>query len=202
MKKQLPVVGLMALLMALCVSGCTQVRNSLHSALEDATDIVRLDVSGSFGTDMGAHVMLTKLAQLKSYSYEDLYRVGFDARHIGVWQEDREDWWLGVLHGRKMHVKKKPISGIHSASIVARMRGSKKGIFQFLMESDDEIGVGAHLFVGGFRIGIRPVELLDFFTNLVGIDLCNDNLTWPERQLLYAAGKAAEDAAAEPAEAE
>ena len=54
-----------------------------------------------------------------------------------------------------------------------------------MAESDDEIGVGAHLFVLGFRVGFRPMELADMFANLAGQDLCHDNVLWPRPRFVH-----------------
>ncbi len=39
-----------------------------------------------------------------------------------------------------------------------------------------EIGVGAQILILGFAVGLAPVEIVDFFTGLVGIDLVDDDL--------------------------
>ena len=70
--------------------------------------------------------------------------------------------------------------------------------------TDDEIGVGAHLFVVGFRVGVRPMEFADMFANLAGQDLCGDNVLWPRLCLLHKwhKPKATDEAPAEaPADA-
>ena len=72
------------LLMALLLGGCVHVRAGIYNVSADLVDLARFDVSGSLGTDMGAHVMITKFAQLKSYSYEDLYRIGYNLSLIHI----------------------------------------------------------------------------------------------------------------------
>jgi len=183
-------------LLAVCATGCVHVRNAIHNTIGDATDLIGLDFSGSFGTDMGAHVMVTKFVQLKSYSYEDLYRVGLGARHIGIWEEAREDWWVGPRHSRHLHVNRKPIISKMAYYPFARTGAGTEPPYCFLTESRDEIGVGFHFLVGGLRLGVRPLEFLDLLANLVGLDPCNDNATWPERCAWIERRKAQKDRAA------
>ena len=177
-------------------TGCVHVRNGIHNMIADATDIIRLDVSGSFGTDMGAHVMLTEFAQLKSYSYEDLYRVGFGSRHIGVWKEARQDWWVCTRHGQDIQLSRESVKEKVGCYAPGRMRAGTEPPFRLFGEWRDEVGLGAHFLVVGARVGVRPFELLDLFTNLVGFDLSKDNSTWEERKAWHAARRAAKEAAA------
>ena len=166
----------------------------MHNTLSDAMDIVRLDVSGSFGTDMGAHVMITELAQLKSYSYEDLYRVGFGTRHIGVWKEERQDWWVGRMHAKNMNMNRNSVAEKTALSSFAKLRSSRHAPLHYIMESPDEVGLGAHLFVVGARAGVRPWEFVDLLANFVGLDPCKDNTSWNEIKMLRAKRKAAKAA--------
>jgi len=171
--RRMTCLGLVLLSLS-CFTGCAHVRRGLGYALTDATDIVRADVSLSFGTDMGAHVMLTKWAQLKSYSYEDLYRIGIGPRRLGIWEESRQDSWVGWWRPRNMSL------GMNSVAMLTLgmpfgMRGGEDAAYGWGAESRDEIGIGAHLFVAGFRVGIRPMEIADLFANFVGQDLCKDN---------------------------
>jgi len=169
--RRMTCLGLVLLSLS-CFTGCAHVRRGLGYALTDATDIVRADVSLSFGTDMGAHVMLTELVQLKSYSYEDLYRIGLGPRRLGIWEESREDSWVSGWHTRNMSVGLNSVAMLGFAMPVG---GGLHNGFGWGAESVDEIGVGAHLFVAGFRVGIRPMEIADLFANFVGQDLCKDN---------------------------
>ena len=182
--------AVIVVLSVVCFAGCARVRNSIHSTVSDATDIVRADLGFSFGTDMGAHAMATQYVQLKSYSYEDLYRVGFGTRHIGVWKEEREDWWVGPWHARNMHVKTQSVK-LKTGALAPKLRSGKDVALHFVMESPDEFGMGFHLFVVGGRIGVRPLEFVDLFTNLIGVDLCKDNMSWAERQRMSAMREAA-----------
>ena len=193
MSKKLSMAIVIAL--ALCATGCANVRSGMHNAVSDAMDIVRVDVSGSFGTDMGAHVMATKFVQLKSYSYEDLYRVGFGTRHIGVWKEDREDWWIGPIHARNMNINRKSVAEIIAPSSGFKMLSRRNAAFHYIMESPDEVGLGAHFLVVGARAGVRPWEFVDFLANFVGLDPCNDNAKWYEMKRLRSKLKAAKAAA-------
>ncbi len=171
------------LVITVSLTGCVHVRNNLHNMLADSMDIFRADLSASFGTDMGAHLMATQYAQLKSYSYENIYRIGFGKRHVGVWKEDREDWWVGTEHAPNMHIRSesvKVMAAILPARVVARA-GTPLGL---MGESPDEFGIGAHLFVLGFRIGVRPLEFADFLVSPFGLDPCDDNMSWAERQSL------------------
>jgi hypothetical protein len=172
------------LAMAMAASGCVNVRNGLHNMVEDAGDIVRFDVSTSFGTDMGAHVMATKFVQLKSYSYEDLYRVGHGGRILGLWREDRQDTWLGPKLWGNANVKAKGVAALVWGA-------PSKAMLGWPMESVDEFGVGFHAFVLGARVGVRPLELADFLVAPFGLDLCDDNRSWQMRQAMRAAKEAA-----------
>jgi len=171
------------LLCALCITGCAQVRNGILSMHADATDILRADVSTSLGTDMGAHVMATNWLQLKSYSYEDIYRVGFGMRHIGVWTEEREDWWAGTRHADNVYLRSKPVR-MAAFDLPARLHEGREPPFAFMGESRDEIGLGFHFLAVGMRLGVRPLEIVDLLLCPFGLDLCGDNMTWEERKAL------------------
>lgn len=162
-------------------SGCAHVRNNLKNTLADAMDMLRADVSVSLGTDMGAHVMATQFAQLKSYSYEDLYRTGIGTRSIGVWDEEREDWWLGPFHSRNLHMKSKGV-GVLSYDLESKIRSGRYYVMGVVAESVDEVGAGFHAFVLGARVGVRPLEILDFLVCPFGLDLCNDSKSLAQRQ--------------------
>lgn len=164
------------------IAGCAHVRNNLENTLADAMDMLRVDVSFSLGTDMGAHVMATEYVQLKSYSYEDLYRVGIGTRAVGVWEEEREDWWIGPFHSRNLHARSNAV-GILSHGLERKARSGGYYVMGVAAESVDEVGAGLHAFVLGARVGIRPLEILDFLVCPVGLDLCNDNTSLAERQL-------------------
>lgn len=180
----------MVALSALGASGCVHVRNSLYNTVADATDIFRADVSASFGTDMGAHVMATQLVQLKSYSYEDLYRAGIGTRCVGLWKEDRQDWWIGPWCPGGADVRAET-AWVWAPAAPAKMRSGRHAILGWVHESPDEVGVGVHAFVLGARVGARPLEFLDFLVSPVGLDLCNDNLTWAERRAIREARRRA-----------
>jgi hypothetical protein len=199
-------------------SGCVHVRNGLYNFVEDAGDIVRLDVSTSWGTGMGAHVMVTKFVQLKSYSYEDVYRVGLGNRMISTSKEDRQDFWIGpvTIGDVKMRAEGTPVLQYGMTGKLLGMAdnarhdrksfmawGAKKtweakmpfGAFmEWAGETSDEVGVGFHLFVVGARIGVRPLEILDFLTAPFGLDICNDNLSVKQRQAMQRAIEALEKA--------
>jgi len=167
---------------ATCGSGCVHVRNGLYNFLDDATDIVRFDVSGSFGTDMGAHVMLTKFVQVKSYSYEDLYRAGYAGRMFGLWEEERQDLWIGPEPVGNVKIKSDGVwMKTCSSSLPGAMKQAGTG---WMMESEDEFGLGVHLFVIGARVGVRPLEILDMLTTPFGLDLRNDSTTWRQRRAM------------------
>ena len=176
-------VGLL-LVAAAVLPGCVHVRRGIWCALADSTDIVRADVSFSLGTDMGAHVMATKWLQLKSYSYEDLYRVGIGARHFGIWEESRQDWWLGPTHAKCLSMNSQFLAAV-GYGLFPKMCSGKWAPLTYLAESSDEIGVGAHLFVAGFRVGVRPAEIADLFANVVGQDLCGDNVLRPRLRFYH-----------------
>lgn len=71
------------------------IREGTVCVVEDITGVLRVDISLSWGTDLGFHVMATKYMRLASYSYEDLYRVGMTVRTLGLWEEQREGDWIG-----------------------------------------------------------------------------------------------------------
>lgn len=172
----------LVMLCAASIAGCAHVRNNLENTLADAMDMLRVDVSFSLGTDMGAHVMATEYVQLKSYSYEDLYRVGIGTRAVGVWEEEREDWWIGPFHGRNLRARSSAV-GILSHGLERKARSGRYYVMGVAAESVDEVGAGLHAFVLGARVGIRPLEILDFLVSPVGLDLCNDNTSLAERQI-------------------
>jgi len=185
------IVGVMAALsLAAGAGGCVHVRNAIYNTAADATEVLRLDVSASLGTDMGAHLMLTRSLQLKSYSYEDLWRVGLGTRIIGMWREDRQDWWVGPWHDPKLHIAARDVRGL-TAALPERMRSGPDAAFLRWGEGADEVGVGLHAFVLGVRLGLRPMELVDMLANFVGLDPCGDNLSWRERQALHRARRPA-----------
>jgi hypothetical protein len=173
-------------LMALVLGGCVRVRAGICNVGSDLMDLARADVSFSLGTDMGAHVMVTKLVQLKSYSYEDLYRVGYNPRMLGVWKEDRQDFWVGPICGGRFRVNSKSIAGLSGEPMMAKARGGRWAAQGILFESPDEVGVGAHLFVIGARVGVRPLEFVDLLASFVGLDLLHDNLSWRQRAAMRA----------------
>jgi hypothetical protein len=47
-----------------------------------------------------------------------------------------------------------------------------------IQQSPDRIVAGAHILLIGGHIGIRPVELVDFITGFVFIDLQSDDIHW------------------------
>lgn len=165
----------------LAAGGCVHVRNGIHNALDDTLDLARADLTFSFGTDMGGHVMITKWAQLKSYSYEDVYRVGIGNRMIGLWKDAREDWWVGPIHARNIHINSESI-WVKSAGLSTKVIGGPYFAKALVAEAPDEVGIGVHLFVAGFRVGVRPFEFFDLLANLVGRDPAGDNPTWAMRQ--------------------
>lgn len=173
------------------VSGCQSARNAVYSIGEDLTDIVAADVSFSLGTDMGGHVMVTELVQAKAYSYEDLYRVSIGPRQVGLWECKRDGWNLSLAQSRSMNVQQNAVWTLMPKQSYACKGASKSGAKALFMESVDEIGVGGHLFVIGGRLGIRPLEIVDLFANLLTLDPLKDNPSWTERQALRAAKKEA-----------
>ena len=181
-----------AIVLASLLSGCVHVREAMFNIGDDVMDLARADVSVAWGTGLGGHVMATKLAQLKSNSYEDLYRAGFGARYLGITREEREDWWVGPFHSSNVRVNTKGVAVWSGLPFVFKMRGGQWAAESFMMESPDEIGVAAHLCVIGARLGVRPLELIDLLANFVGLDPCHDNPSWPERCAVRAAANAAE----------
>jgi len=188
---------LMLIAAALTLGGCAQVRNSMHAFVADCTDLARADIGVSFGTDMGAHVMVTQFLQLKSYSYEEVGKIGFGARHIGTWMEDREDAWVGLRSYGETRLDWTPLA-FYAPGLQQKIEAGFTDPFEVMGESPDEIGFGAHLFIVGFKVGVRPVEILDLLSNLVLADLKHDNLSWEDRKRLHEMAeeaKAAEQAA-------
>ncbi len=168
--------------LALTAGGCGYVRNGIHNTLEDSLDLVRADVDFGFGTGMGGHVMLTKWVQLKSYSYENVYRFGLGDRIVGLWREDREDWWVGPLHPKEWHATMEPVWA-STIGLPPEAIGEKSFPKTAAVESPDEIGVGGYLFLLGFRVGVRPLEIVDLLANFIGMDPSGDSPTWEQRKL-------------------
>ncbi|MBN2684515.1 MAG: hypothetical protein JXR40_04505 [Pontiellaceae bacterium] len=177
--------------------GCQSARNAVYCIGEDLTDIFVADATLSLGTDMGAHVMATELLQAKAYSYEDLYRFGLGARRFGIWECEREGWDFSLVHSSRYSWNQKEVAAFTPLSAVSGKMKSRSGAKAMFAESVDEFGVGAHLFVVGGRVGIRPLEIVDLFANLLTLDPLNDNLDWWQRQSIRAAKKAAKKAAKE-----
>ena len=170
-----------AFLGALCLcaallSGCGGLRNYMLNRIGDAEDMVRFDISLGAGTDMGCHAMVTRLIRFDAYSTDDIYRLGFSRRCLGVWKEDRDSWGFG------------PFGGMRYTLVKGHWVGSPLNALEdpaaFLTESADEIGLGAHLFFVGARVGVRPWQILDFALGFIGLDIAGDDLTWTQRQIL------------------
>jgi len=176
-------VAMLAALALMTTVGCARMRNAIHSTMEDAGDIARVDVSGAAGTDMGAHVMVTQYAQLKGYSCEDLYRAGINARSIGIWKDERNDWWIGPYHPRNMRIDSDSVATL-SYGLAGKAKGGWFSTMELAAESPDEVGFGFHPILVGVRVGVRPLEFVDLLTTLVGYDLLGDNLTWRQRQMM------------------
>ncbi len=170
---------------ALAAGGCGYVRNGIHNTLEDSMDLVRLDVDFGFGTGMGAHVMATKWLQLKSYSYEDVYCFGLGNRIVGLWREDREDWWLGPLHPAEWHATMEPVWASRMG-LPPQAMGETAHPETAAIEPADEIGAGVYLFFLGARVGVRPFEIVDLLANFIGLDPSGDSPTWEQRKAWYA----------------
>jgi hypothetical protein len=179
-------------LVLLLTSGCTRMRNSFASAGEDLFDVVHLDLMGNIGTDMGGHVMVTRLVQINGYSTEDLYGVRMSSRHIGAFEESRDTLWIGPFH-----------KGNQSASLGTRTPSlliSPSSMMQISpenmsVESPDEVGAGLQFLLVGARVGVRPLELLDLCGNVLTLDIMDDNPSWEERKMLRAASRSARQAA-------
>ncbi len=189
--------GALVLVAIALVSGCQSFRNSIYCIGEDLTDIVVADATVSLGTDMGAHVMATELLQVKAYSYEDLYRLGVGPRQIGLWKADREGWNISLVESRNMHFNQKGVLTLAPFESLSGKTASRNGYKALFMESGDEFGIGAHLFVIGGRIGFRPLEVVDLFANLLTFDPLNDNMAWWQRRSIRAAKKSAKQSKAQ-----
>lgn len=175
--------AMLAALLLMATVGCAGMRNTVLSTLEDAGDIARVDVSGAAGTDMGAHVMVTEYAQLKAYSCEDLYRAGVMTRSVGIWEDRRNDWWLGPFHRRNMSIESDSVAML-SYGLAGKAKGGRFSTMSLAAESPDEVGFGFHPILVGVRAGVRPLEFVDLLTTMVGYDLLGDNLTWRQRQMM------------------
>ena len=64
----------------------------------------------------------------------------------------------------------------------AKIRSGRHAVLGWVHESPDEVGAGFHAFVLGARVGVRPLEFLDFLVSPIGLDLCNDNLSMARRR--------------------
>ena len=165
-------------------AGCQSARNAVHCFAEDLTDIVEVDASFSFGTDMGAHVMATELLQAKAYDYEDVYLAGISPRQFGVRKAERSGWNLSLASSDWNSCHWDNVFALTSATGLSGKMATQNGMKAVCMESVDEIGAGFHLFIFGGRIGIRPLEIIDLFANLLTLDPLHDNLDWTQRQSL------------------
>lgn len=182
MKGGIRLAAMAGLVLALgMLSGCSGVRNYLSNRAADAADIVRLDVSWSLGTDLGAHVMATRLLRVEAYSYDNLARAGFTWGNAGTWEEYRETLALSLLGWGKYGWLDESWVGIRPPAYYV-------GGF-FPGETWDEIGAGVHLFVVGARVGVRLAQAVDFLFGLLTLDVGSDDLSWPERQSLEAASE-------------
>lgn len=164
------------------LTGCAHVRNTIYNVGADAADLFRADLSFGFGTDMGFHIMATKQLQLKSYSYENVTRIGFGTRMIGGIKEDREDWWLGpkLVGSGYWRCRTHPMATL--SSLAVKMKSDVDAPWEAMNETSDEFGIGFHFLVIGARLGVRPWEFVDFLANFVGCDPCGDNMTWEQRR--------------------
>ena len=171
-----------ALFALLCLAGCAHVRNTIFNVGADATDLFRADLSFGCGTDMGFHIMVTKQFQIKSYSYENVTRIGFGTRMIGGIKEDREDWWLGpkVIGPAYWRCRAHPMAVL--TSLAVKTKSDVDAPWETFNETSDEFGFGFHFLVIGARLGIRPWEFIDFLANFVGCDPCGDNTPWEQRR--------------------
>ena len=139
-------------------------------------------------------MMATEQLQVKAYSYEDLYRFGLGARRFGIWECEREGWDFSLVHSSRYSWNQSEVAAFAPLSAVGGKMKSRSGVKAMFAESVDEFGVGVHLFVVGGRVGIRPLEIVDLFANLLMLDPLNDNLDWWQRQSIRSAKKAAKDA--------
>ncbi len=193
MRNRLAVLALFAALV-LAAGGCGYVRNAIYNVAEDSMDLVRADVDFGFGTGMGAHVMLTKWAQLKSYSYENVYRFGLGSRVVGLWREDREDWWVGPLHPKDWHASMERVWA-SCIGLPPEALGGTLSPETAAVESPDEIGAGLFVFVFGVRVGVRPLEIADLLADFVGMDISGDSPSWEQRKAWWASQKQQEQPA-------
>ena len=189
--------GIFVGLVLVLSSGCQSARNAVYCVFEDMTDIVVAEASFSAGTDMGAHVMATELVQLNAYSYEDVYFAGFGPRRVGVTKKERSGQALSLVRSSLYNCHQDDVVSLFSLPGLTGKMSTESGIKAVCMESVDEVGVGAHLFFVGGRVGVRPLEVFDLFAGLFGFDPLHDNLSWYARQSLKKAKKSENNAAKE-----
>ena len=82
-----------------------------------------------------------------------------------------------------MSIQSDPVASL-SYGLPGKLKGGRFSAMGIMAESPDEFGVGIHALLIGARIGVRPVEFIDFLGAPFGFDLLGDNLSWAERQAL------------------
>ena len=126
----------------------------IPNVILDFVDVVRLRVR--VGPGIAADVRATELASVFVGSYGSVY--------------------AGLPGPRNRRRPKLPIglesrSGVQVSVADATAEGNIGPDY-----GPAEIGVGVHLLIVGVDVGVEPLELLDFVTGLVFIDLRNDDL--------------------------
>jgi hypothetical protein len=126
----------------------------IPNVILDLFDVVRLRVR--VGPGIAADVRATELASVFVGSYDSVY--------------------VGLPGPRNRPKPKLPIGFENRHGVqVSVIDGTAEGNFG-PDYGPTEIGVGVHLLIIGLDVGVEPLELLDFVTGLVFIDLRGDDL--------------------------
>lgn len=124
------------------------------SRVLDALDIVRLRARVGPGFAVGVRV--TEALDVFAGAYTSLY--------------------VGLPGPRGRTLPKSPIGVENNAGIEVSVADASTGFLLDPGYSSTEIGFGAQVAIIGFDVGIDPVEIIDFATGLLFIDIRDDDL--------------------------
>lgn len=181
------VTGAVALLALLCGPGCVSSAGPrdaggwLAARGADLMDVVGVRVA--VGTGLGAYVRVTQVAQLgfmmRGPEEQGLPRpqdsgvrgvpclmVGTIGRYGGVWKENTREYMLPGWSSRETDlfaVNREVVAGYVSP------RGAEDP-WRWA------VGAGAHLVLLGAEVEMRPFEIVDFLSGLVGYDPSSDDV--------------------------
>ena len=163
------------LLAALLLGGCAYGRNRLH----DAQDVVCLGATVGFGVNANALVVLTGVGyQHTVFGLED---------GDWVWGDGSEEGAFAVIAGKeskanRLRFRKKRygpdvrVLGVIPWSLADGDPG--EDLPEFRLATLGKIELAASVGVG-LRVGVNPVELIDFVAGLFTLDLLGDDYPQP-----------------------